>query len=246
MSRWRQRFTETEILAIGIEGDRDSLCGAIQRFERYGIQSNGLLSLKEQCARYIARIKNDQTKWFITASLPPHLFQYVTKDIFNLQHHEFISNYADEYDLCNECSVNTSTKQRTKCHCPKLERAINKLNKYFSKRMNNNNNVKTRDIKKFELIYKFPDCDGDYNDYCDGPPLFFLYISPCIISDRKSSINDDLYDMDNMPYHSCRLIHQVSVDEKLLFVDVMKFFGGFETKHEQPEFILYHCQEHEL
>ncbi|CAF3406719.1 unnamed protein product [Rotaria socialis] len=62
MSRWRQRFTETEILAIGIEGDRDSLCGAIKRFERDGIQSNGLLSLKERCARYIARIKNEQTK----------------------------------------------------------------------------------------------------------------------------------------------------------------------------------------
>ncbi|CAF1362477.1 unnamed protein product [Rotaria magnacalcarata] len=112
--------------------------------------------------------------------------------------------------------------------------------------MNNNNNVKTGDIKKFELIYKFPDCDGDYNDYCDEPPLFFLYISPCIISDRKSSINDDLDDIGYIPYHSCRLIHQVSVEEKLLFVDVMKFFGGFETKHEQPEFILYHCQEHEL
>ncbi|CAF5029227.1 unnamed protein product, partial [Rotaria socialis] len=54
MSRWRQRFTETEIFAIGIEGDRDSLCGAIKRFERDGIQSNGLLSLKERCARYIA------------------------------------------------------------------------------------------------------------------------------------------------------------------------------------------------
>ncbi|CAF3558955.1 unnamed protein product [Rotaria socialis] len=192
MSRWRQRFTETEIFAIGIEGDRDSLCGAIKRFERDGIQSN------------------------------------------------------DEYDLCDECSVTTYKKQRNKCHCPKLERAINKLNKYFFKRMNNNNNVKKGDIKKFELIYKFPDCDGDYSDYCDEPPLFFLYISPCIISDRKCSINDDFDDMDNIPYHSCRLIHQVSVEEKLLFVDVMKFFGGFETKHEQPEFILYHCQEHEL
>ena len=62
-----------------------SLCGAIRRFQRHGIQSNGLLTLKELCARHIALIKNEQIKWFITAYLPPNLFKYVTKDIFDLR-----------------------------------------------------------------------------------------------------------------------------------------------------------------
>ncbi|CAF5196689.1 unnamed protein product, partial [Rotaria sp. Silwood1] len=42
------------------KGDLSSFCGAIKRFQRHGIQSNGLLSLKELCARRIALIKNEQ------------------------------------------------------------------------------------------------------------------------------------------------------------------------------------------
>ena len=42
-----RRTTETKTLAIGIKGDLSSFCGAIKRFQRHGIQSNGLLNLKE-------------------------------------------------------------------------------------------------------------------------------------------------------------------------------------------------------
>src|SRR6185503_21183397 len=104
MGRYYQRQTTHETLAIGIKGDRSSLCGAIKRFQYNGIQWNGLLSLKEQCARRIALIKNEQLKCFINAYLPPNLFEYVTKDIFDLQRHEFTSNYADDLNLCEVCS----------------------------------------------------------------------------------------------------------------------------------------------
>ncbi len=36
---------------------------------------------------------------------------------------------------------------------------------------------------------------------------------------------------------------QVSVEGKLLFVDVMRFFGGFQIDQEQPRLILYRCRE---
>ena len=89
----RRNQTTTETLAVGIKGDRHSLCGAIKRFKREGFQWNGLLSLKEQCARRIARIKNEQIKWFIASWLPPDLFQYATKGIFDLHRTEFVLNY---------------------------------------------------------------------------------------------------------------------------------------------------------
>ncbi|CAF4370610.1 unnamed protein product, partial [Rotaria sordida] len=59
MGRNYKLQTTTETLAIGIEGDRHSLCGAIKRFEVNGKQWNDLLTLKEQCARRIALIKNE-------------------------------------------------------------------------------------------------------------------------------------------------------------------------------------------
>jgi hypothetical protein len=244
MHRWYQKFTKTEILAIGIEGDRSLFCGALKRFQHHGIQSNGPLTLKEQCARHIALIKNERIKWFITAYLPSNLFKYVTKDIFNLQRDEFTSNYADELDLCDGCSMNTDKVRRTKCRCPKMERAIEKLNKYFFKRMNNGNKIRNSDSKEFELIYKLPHCDGDYSDYNEEPPLFFLYLSPC--AHERISDTEDIDDTDCGPYQACQLIDEVSVEDKLLFVDVMRFMGGFETKHEQPKLILYHCHEHQL
>jgi hypothetical protein len=244
MHRWYQRYTKTEILAIGIEGDCSSLCGAIKRFQRYGIQSNGLLTLKEQCARRIALIKNEQMKWFISANLPPNLFEYVTKDLFNLKRNEFASNYANDFELCEECSTNTDKKQRIRCRCPKMERAIDKLNKYFFKRMNNEHRGKTNNSNKFDLIYKVPNCDdSNYSDYCDELPLFFLYLSPCVYHEQ-SNMKD--FDDDMGPYQGCRLIDQVSVEDKLLFVDIMRFFGGFRTKQEQPQLILYDCHEQEL
>ncbi|CAF3894206.1 unnamed protein product [Rotaria sp. Silwood1] len=131
-----------DILAIGIKGDVSSFCGAIERFQRHGIKSNGLLSLKELCARRIALIKNEQIKWFISAYLPPDLFKYVTKDIFDLQRHEFKLKYAKDFHMCEACSINDYKQSSSiKCQCPKLAAAIHKLNNYFFNRMNNDNKI---------------------------------------------------------------------------------------------------------
>ena len=244
MPRWYQKYTNTEILAIGIEGDRSSLCGAIKRFQRHGIQSNNLLSLKEQCARQIALIKNEQIKWFLNTYLPLHLFKYVTKDIFNLQRDEFALNYANDFDLCEECSMNTNKQRQIKCRCPKMERAMEKLNKYFFKRMNHEKKIKTYKSKEFKLIYQLPNCDGNYSDYCNEPPLFFIYLSPGVF--HKEGNTEDLDDMDCGPYQGCQIIEQVSTEDKLLFVDLMRFFGAFQTNHEEPKLILYSSCEQEL
>ena len=118
-----------------------------------------------------------------------------------------------------------------------MERAIEKLNKYFFKQ----NKEKTKNSKQFELIYKLPNSEDAYSNYCDEPPLFFLYLLPCVF--HKESNMEDFDDMDCGPYQACQWIDQVSVEDKLLFVDVMRFFGGFQTQHEQPQLILYSCRE---
>ncbi len=42
-------------------------------------------------------------------------------------------------------------------------------------------------------------------------------------------------------FQSYQLINgQPTVEEKLLFVDVMRFFGGFQIDEEQPRLILCH------
>jgi len=136
--------TTTETLAIGIEGDRHSLCGAIKRFEHNGKQWNGLLTLKEQCARRIALIKNEHIKWFITSYLPSNLFKYVTKDIFNLRRYEFRSNYAKPLYMCQECSMDTYEDPSDDCQCPQMDAAIDALNNFLFKHMNNRTMIKKK------------------------------------------------------------------------------------------------------
>jgi hypothetical protein len=237
MPEYYERKTETETLAIGIKGNLDSLCGAIRRFQRHGTQWNGLLSLKEQCARRIALIKNEQIKCFITAYLPSPLFQYVTKDLFNLRRHEFVSKYPKPLLLCEECIMDTGKEPKIKCHCPNLDAAIYKLNKRFFKRMNKGNKTKTNRLRKLELIYRLPnDEDGNWQ-YHEEPISYFLHLSPCEYN--RTSCTDDTDDMESIPYQSHRFINgQASVEEKLLFVDIMRFFGAFHSEHEQPELIL--------
>jgi hypothetical protein len=230
---YHQKVTDTKTLAIGITGGLESFCGAIKRFQRSGVQWNGFLSLKEQCARRIALIKNEQLKYFISGSLPTSLFQYVTKDIFNLQRDEFKLNYPKKFTLCDACSVVSRRKQQKQCNCPYMNNAIRKLSKHFSKRMNTD----PTKIKKFEIIYKIPDDDlGDW----DEPTSYFLYLSPYEdqhIYDWKEVYNN--YDL--ISFQSYQSIHgQASVQEKLLFVDVMRFFGGFQTNAEQTQLILCH------
>jgi len=239
MGRYYRTTSTCDILAIGIKGDLASFCGAIKRFQRHGIQSNRLLSLKELCARRIALIKNEQIKWFITAYLPANLFKYVTKDIFDLRRDEFKLNYAKDFDMCKACSID-DYKQRSsiKCRCPKLEAAIDKLNNYFFNRMNNDKKIKKNKPRKFELIYMMPNGEEDYFMHENDEPHFFLYLSPAEHFDENSTTEED--DMDGSV--SCQtyqfLKGQISVEDKLLFVDVMRFFGGFHSKHEQPELIL--------
>ncbi|CAF1106915.1 unnamed protein product [Rotaria sp. Silwood1] len=244
MGRYYRTSSSCDILAIGIKGDLSSFCGAIKRFQRHGIQSNGLLSLKELCARRIALIKNEQLKWFITAYLPPNLFKYVTKDIFDLRRDEFKLNYAKDFHMCEACSINDYKQQSSiKCRCPKLEAAIHKLNNYFFNQMNNDNKMIKNKARKFELIYIMPHGEEDYFIYENDVPHFFLYLSPAEYFDEKSTTEED--DMDGSV--SCQtyqfLKGQISVEDKLLFVDVMRFFGAFRINHDQPELIMYHRQE---
>jgi hypothetical protein len=242
MPRYYGRERDTKTLAIGIKGELSSFCGAIERFEHHGKQWNGLLTLKEQCARRIALIKNEQLKCFITAYLPPTLFKYVTKDIFNLQRYEFTSNYPEEFDLCDTCSTITRRKQRINCKCPNMKTAIRKLNKHFEKRMNKENKKGTNKLKRFDLIYKLPDDESGVWTDGEEPIYFFLYLSPC--EDRCTFDTNIINDMDFsefLSFQSYKLINgQASVEEKLLFVDVMRFFGGFQTDQEEPQLISCH------
>ncbi|CAF0792720.1 unnamed protein product [Adineta steineri] len=245
MGRYYKTTSTCDIRAIGIKGDLNSLCGAIKRFQRHGIQSNDLLSLKELCARRIALIKNKQVRWFITAYLPPHLFKYVTNDIFDLRRDEFKLNYAKDFDMCDACSID-DYQQRTsmKCRCPKVEGVIRKLNNYFTRRMNNNKKKTKKDqTRKFELIYKMPNGEEEIFMHENLEPQFFLYLSPAEYFDEDSTTEED--DMDGSI--SCQtykfLKGQISTEDKILFVDVMRFIGAFRINHDQPALISYHRQE---
>jgi hypothetical protein len=242
MGRRYEDLEHTEIVAFGIEGDRHSLCGAIKRFELNGKQWNGVLTLKEQCARRIALIKHEQIKWFITAYLPPHLFKYVTKDIFSLQRHEFRSKYAKPLYMCQECTMDSYEDPSDDCQCPKMDEAIDALNKSLFKTIHKQKTTKTnKPIKqiKFELIYKIPN-DGEDHSYelKDYTPCFF-YLSP--------SLYEVDLEMNDWPNDEYRHINtNVSARIKLLFVDAMRFFGGFRTKYIEPQVISYRRSEMEL
>jgi hypothetical protein len=242
MGRHYRNQTTTETLAIGIEGDRHSLCGAIKRFELNGTKSNGLLPLKEQCARRIALIKNEQIKWFITAFLPAHLFKYVTKDIFNLGRQEFISNYPKPLYMCQECTMDTCEDPPDDCRCPQMDAAIDALNNHIFKNRNNKKTTKGKVSKKFELIYKIPNDEMDHSDELKHSASFFLYLSPAQYS---AEIDED--SIEEGPFDEYKLLNgQISIEDKLLFVDAIRFFGGFRVKYRQPQLILYRRREFSL
>jgi len=236
MGRNDRDAVTSESIAVGIKGDRHSLCGAIKRFERNGQQWNGFLSLKEQCARRIALIKNEQLKCFIIAYLSPNLFKYVTKDIFDLQRDEFISNCAKPFYMCQECTMDTY-EDPSDCQCPQMYDAIDALNKYFYKRMNDENEETiTDESKEFRLIYKIPNDGQDHTYELKRPTSFFLYFSPTHYSHRSG--------MDSGTFDKYYLINSlISVEDKLLFVDAMRFFGGFRSKYDEPQIIFYRRRE---
>ncbi|CAF0761243.1 unnamed protein product [Adineta steineri] len=242
MGRNYKNLTTTETIAIGIEGDRHSLCGAIKRVERTGIKSNNLLTLKEQCARHIALMKHEQNKWFITAYLPPHLFKYVTKDIFDLRRDEFKLNYAKPLYMCQECTMDTYEDPPDDCQCPQIDTAIDTLNTYLFKKLNNNMRRNKNITRKFELIYKIPNDEEDHSDELKDSTSFFLYLTPV-----QHSLDIDEYTIEEGPFDEYKLLNgQISVEDKLLFIDAMRFFGGFRTKYRQPQLILYRRCEFEL
>jgi len=237
MGRNYKNASTSETIAVGIQGDRHSLCGAIKRFELHGKQGISLLTLKEQCARRIALIKNEQIKWFITAYLPSHLFKYVTKDIFNLRRLEFKSKYPKPLYMCQECTMDTYEDPSDDCQCPNMDAAIDALNNYLFKRMNNPKD-KTKKQKQFELIYKIPNDEMDHSYELKDPTSFFLYLSPCA--------HDDTIDLDENygTFDEYKLINcQISAKDKLLFVDAMRFFGGFRTNYREPQLIFYRRRE---
>jgi hypothetical protein len=239
MPRYYGRERDTKTLAIGIKGELSSFCGAIERFEHHGKQWNGLLTLKEQCARRIALIKNEQLKCFITAYLSSDLFKYVTKDIFDLERSEFTSNYAKPLYMCQECTMDSYEKPSDDCQCPKMDAAIDALNNYLSKRMNNENDeTETDELKQFELIYKIPNDEMDHSYELKRPTSFFLYLSP-------TQYQANYMDHEGcMPFDRYHLLDcQISAEDKLLFVDAMRFFGGFRTNYQEPQLILYRRRE---
>jgi hypothetical protein len=239
MGRNYRDASSSESIAVGIQGDRHSLCGAIKRFELQGSQWNGLLSLKEQCARRIALIKNDQIKWFITSYLPPHLFKYVTKDIFNLGRLEFISKYPKPFYMCQDCTMD-SYEDTSDCQCPKMDSAIDALNKHLFKRMNHGKQKPRKKEKKFELIYKIPNDGEDHTYELKNSTSFFLYLLPTHYNCELDSDDDGIYD----EYH---LINsRISAKDKLLFIDAMRFFGGFRSRYREPQIILYRRREFNL
>lgn len=239
MGRNYRDATTSETIAIGIEGDRHSLCGAIKRFERHGKRGNHLLSLKEQCARRIVLIENEQIKWFITAYLPSHLFKFVTKDIFNLHRREFTSKYSKPLYMCQECTMDSYEDPSDDCKCPNMTAAIDALNSHIFTRTNNH--MKKNKSKQFELIYKIPN-DGDDHSYdLKSYTSYFLYLSP--VKYREDMLSDE----DNGVFDEYHLIHsQISAKDKLLFVDAMRFFGGFRTNYREPKIIYYRRRELEL
>jgi hypothetical protein len=244
MGRRYDNLSKTETIAVGIQGDRHSLCGAIKRFELNGKQWNNLLTLKEQCARRIALIKNEQIKWFITAYLPPNLFKYVTRDIFNLRRDEFKMKYPKSLYMCQECTMDTCESPSDDCGCPKMDDAIDALNKCLFKKMNGRKMTKTKkpiEPKQFKLIYKIPNDEMDHSYELKDSTSFFLYLSPCQYENDLDT--DDCYG----PRDEYQYINShITPNDKLLFVDAMRFFGGFRTAQIEPQVILYRRSELEL
>ncbi len=61
----------------------------------------------------------------------------------------------------------------------------------------------------------------------------FLYLLPCEYFNEV-----DIYDIDDEAFEDYRFINgQVSVEVKLLFVDVMRFFGINRPRHQERKYI---------
>lgn len=111
--------------------------------------------------------------------------------------------------------------------------------------MNETNQHEHR-LNHFELIYKHPNDEIGWWEHDEQPVCYFLYLSPCEdhqITDSYSGNDDD--DMDSANYQTYSFKNrQATIKEKFLFIDVMRFFGGFHSEHQQPELIL--CERCEI
>ena len=233
MGRNCKNAVSSSTIAIGIKGDRHSLCGAIKRFERSEKRFNNFLSLKERCARHIALMKNEQIKSFITGYLPTHLFTYVTKDIFNLRSLEFRLNYPKPFYMCVECAMDSCEDPSDTRLCPNIEDAIEKLNQHFFKTQQRQQQRGNK-TPRFELIYRVPNDDDTYDIERRAPASFFLYLSP---AQYENDDDDDSCYGSFERYYS--ITSNISPRIKLLFVDVMRFFGGFKSDSQEPQVIFY-------
>ena len=250
MGRGRYAYenqSRMEILTVGIEADRHSLCGAIKRFASQGSPWNGLLSLKELCARRIALIKDETRRWFIISHLSPNLVQYVTRDLFDLRREEFSSNYAEPLYMCHECYVDSYESPPATCRCPNLDKAIERLNNHMfkPKRRRRQQQQQPRKRQKvvseaFELIYKEPrDPEDDHEGEEEEPASCFLYLTP-----HRYYNEPDPSNIYTDPFETYQYIQgQVTAKEKLLFVDAMRFLGAFRVKGREPKLIFYRRSE---
>jgi hypothetical protein len=245
MGRGRYSYenqSRMEILTVGIQADRHSLCGAIKRFASKGSSWNGLLSLKELCARRIALIKDEQRRWFIISHLSPNLVQYVTRDLFDLRREEFSSNYAKPLYMCQECYMDTYESPPDTCRCPNMGKAIKRLNEHmFKPNRRRQQQQKTQKVvnKAFELIYKQPNDEEGHEDEEEEPASCFLYLTPHRYYNEPDP--SDIYDGPSESYQYIQ--GQVSNKEKLLFVDAMRFLGAFRVEGREPKLIFYRRSE---
>ncbi len=96
--------------------------------------------------------------------------------------------------------------------------------------------MNVNNYKRFELIYQVPH-DKDYYWKYERPRFYCIYLAPGEYNEIIN--NNDMTDPDSKVYQSHKFINsQVSVEDKLLFVDFMRTFGGFHSETKQPQLIL--------
>jgi hypothetical protein len=118
------------------------------------------------------------------------------------------------------------------CQCPQMDAAIDALNKYLFKHIKSKKKTYQIDSKQFKLIYKIPNDGQDHSDELERPTSFFLYLSP-----TQHQVD---YDIEYRIFDKYNLLNsQISAKDKLLFVDAMRFFGGFRSLYQEPQLILY-------
>lgn len=126
----------------------------------------------------------------------------------------------------------------TDCQCPQMDAAVDALNKHLCEPPR-----RDRTTKQFRLVYKVPNDEQDHSYELRHATSFFLYLTPVQYeadSDRETFGYEGAFD------ESTLLNGRISPQDKLLFVDAMRFFGAFKTETKEPGLIFYTRQEFDL